>query len=164
MFSITEFYVNDYSHWFSRNAVTIHTGYIIYCSTHVVCEMPLLMQHVLMSGRPGAWATAVGFIFPDVKVRVRTEYDGKLLPWMLRAVTDNSYIVYGFRSLTMVLLYVPGTWWRNNKYIIKPNIYTEVTRWVIQCTDTGFGFFLQYALQLLIKYCNSEHFTSTASK
>jgi hypothetical protein len=28
---------------------------------------------------------------------------------MLRAVTDNSYIVYGFRSFTMVLLYVPGT-------------------------------------------------------
>jgi len=29
---------------------------------------------------------------------------------MLRAVTDNSYIVYGCRSFTIVLLYVAGIW------------------------------------------------------
>jgi hypothetical protein len=93
-----------------------------------------------MSGSSGACATVVGFIFPGVMVRVRMEYDGRLLPWMLRAVTDNSYIVYGFRSLTIVLLYVAEIWSKNDKHITGPMMRSAVARWMIQYTGLGIYF------------------------
>lgn len=69
---------------------------------HVLCPIPLFAQQLLMSGRRGASATAVGFIFPGVKVKLRTEYEGRLEPWMFNAVTVTSYMVKGDRSLNTV--------------------------------------------------------------
>jgi hypothetical protein len=51
----------------------------------------------------------------------------------------------------MVLLYVPGTWWRNIKYIWKPNTHAEGTRWwfraLIQVLDFVNGMQYSYIIK-----------------
>lgn len=62
-----------------------------------------------MSGNLGGSATAVDFIFPGVRVRLLTVYDGKLDPCTFKAVTVTSYMVKGAKSPSTVEFWEPGT-------------------------------------------------------
>jgi hypothetical protein len=64
-----------------------------------------------MSGNGGIVPEVVTFsdFWPGTRVRVRRAGEAKLLPCLLTAVTEISYIVNGLSELIRLELYVPGT-------------------------------------------------------
>jgi hypothetical protein len=72
--------------------------------------MPFFWQQLFVFGRGGGLALPVIFLLPGGRVTARTAYDGKLEPWLLRALTVISYIVYGVRRCMATLRSEAWTW------------------------------------------------------
>lgn len=79
--------------------------------THLASTLWSSTQHFLMSGNGGMVPEVLVFsaFWLGMRVRVRRAGEAKLLPCLLTAVTEISYMVNGLNELIRLELYVPGT-------------------------------------------------------